>query len=177
MQVTLQPSLVISSLHAPIIRLQVQTTIPFIMQQTLHMPLAIIVQRFCIIVHAAGSSQMQVIFIPPVHFSTFMVHRGTMTMFGAIGMLGEDVGMPMFIPVIVARSIIIALVMIQAPEGVVKSVTDRFPHTCRPVFTLDAPEISTETSNSITEQLLFKKPRLGFIQNHDQVDDFSDVEI
>jgi hypothetical protein len=83
-QVTLQPSLVISTLHAPIVMLQVQTTIPFIMQHMLHMPPAIIVQRFCIIVQAVGSSQTQVIFMPPAHFSTFIVQRGTITMFGAI---------------------------------------------------------------------------------------------
>jgi hypothetical protein len=118
-QVTQQPSFVISTLHAPIVKLQVQTTIPFIMQHMLHIPPAIMVQRFCIIVQAVGSSQVQVIFIPPVHFSTFMVQRGTMTMFGAIGVPGEFTGMPVFIPVIPARSIIIAVVMFPSPEGLV----------------------------------------------------------
>jgi hypothetical protein len=115
-QVTQQPSLVISTLHAPIVRLQVQTTMPFIMQQTLHMPPAIMVQRFCIMVQAVGSSQVQVIFIPPVHFSTFMVQRGTMTMLGVIGVPGVVPGMAVFIPVMVARSIIMVVVMLRSPE-------------------------------------------------------------
>lgn len=115
-QVTQHPSFVISTLQAPIVRLQVQTTIPFIMQQQETIPPAIIVQRFCIMVQAVGSSQTQVIFIPPAHFSTFIVQRGTMTMFGVIGV---PVAVPVMPVVIPARSIIIAVVMIQAPEGVV----------------------------------------------------------
>ena len=118
-QVTQQPSLVISTLHAPIVRLQVHTIMPFIMQHTLHMPPAIMVHRFCIMVQAAASSHVQVIFIPPAHFSTFMVQRGTITMFGAI--VGIPVPMPIGIappmPVIAVRSIIIAVVMIASPEG------------------------------------------------------------
>ena len=86
-QVMQQPSLVISILHEPMVRLHTHTHMPFIVQHRLHMPPAIIAQRFCIMVQAAGSSQVQVIFIPPWHFSTFMVQRGTMTMFGvAVGM-------------------------------------------------------------------------------------------
>ena len=111
-QVTQQPSLVISTLHAPMVRLQQHTVMPFIMQQTLHMPPAIMVQRFCIIVQAVGSSQAQVIFIPPAHFSIFIVQRGTMSMFGIVA--GMPIGIPMPvgigivppIPVIAARSII-----------------------------------------------------------------------
>ena len=41
------------------------------------MPPASMVQRFCIMLHAILSSQVQVIFMPPVHFSIFMVQRGT----------------------------------------------------------------------------------------------------
>ena len=113
-QVTQQPSLVISHLQAPIVRLQQQTIIPFIMQQTEHIPPAIMVQRFCIMVQAVGSSHEQVIFIPPVHFSTFMVQRGTITMLGMVGVVGVPIGIPVPIPVIpiAARSIIIAVVMI-----------------------------------------------------------------
>jgi hypothetical protein len=84
-QVRQHPSAVISHLHIAIVRLQQQTVMPFIVQQTLHIPPAIIAQRFCIIVQAAGSSHLQVTFIPPAHFSTFIAHRGTITMFGAIG--------------------------------------------------------------------------------------------
>jgi hypothetical protein len=40
------PFAVISHLHMPIIRLQQQTIMPFIMQQQLHMPPIIVVHRF-----------------------------------------------------------------------------------------------------------------------------------
>ena len=116
-QVTQQPSLVISTLQAPMVMLQVQTIIPFIMQQTLHIPPAIIVHKFCIIVQAAASSQMQVIFIPPAHFSTFMVQRGTMTIFGVMVGMPEPIGIVLPMPVIAVRSIIIAVVIILTPAG------------------------------------------------------------
>jgi hypothetical protein len=45
-QVMQTPSAVASNLHIPIVRLQQQTIIPFIMQQQLHKPPAIMVQRF-----------------------------------------------------------------------------------------------------------------------------------
>jgi hypothetical protein len=112
-QVTQQPSLVISHLHMPIIMLQQHTIMPFIMQQQLTMPPAIMEQRFCIMAQAAGSVHVQVIFIPPAHFSILKVQRGTITMFGAIGAEGPVIpevpipGIPM-----VGRSIIIAPVMI-----------------------------------------------------------------
>src|SRR6266581_1106298 len=82
-----QPSLVISHLHMPMVMLHVQTIMPFMVQQKVHMPPAIMVQRFCIMAQAVGSSHLQVTFMPPVHFSIFMVQRGTMTMFGAIGVV------------------------------------------------------------------------------------------
>jgi hypothetical protein len=116
--VTMQPSLVISHLHMPIVRLQQHTIIPFIMQQQLTIPPAIIEQRFCIIAQAEGSDVLQVICIPPGHFSTFMVQRGTITMLGAIdGVIPGIIdpltpipGMP-----VVGRSIIIVPVIIISP--------------------------------------------------------------
>src|SRR5262249_33136465 len=60
-----QPSLVISHLHMPIIRLQLHTIMPFIMQVHEHMLPASIVNRFCIMARATASSHVQVIFIPP----------------------------------------------------------------------------------------------------------------
>ncbi len=45
-QVTLTPLSVISHLHMPIVRLQQQTTMPFIIRQQLHMPPWNMVQRF-----------------------------------------------------------------------------------------------------------------------------------
>jgi hypothetical protein len=75
-QVMQQPFSIISHLHMPIIRLQQQTIIPFIIMQQVHMPPAIMVQRFCIMVHDTLSSHVQVIFMPPSHFSILMVQRG-----------------------------------------------------------------------------------------------------
>ena len=55
-----------------------QTVMPLSMQQQ-HMPPASMVQRFCIMLHAILSSQTQVIFMPPWHFSNLSVQRGTIT--------------------------------------------------------------------------------------------------
>jgi hypothetical protein len=112
-----QPSLVMSHLHMPMVRLQQQTIMPFIMQQSEHMPPWSIMHRFCIMLQAIGSSQEQVIFMPPLHFSIFMVQRGTMSMLGIIGAavppIGEDVmpGMPMLGIPMPVRSIIIVFVI------------------------------------------------------------------
>ncbi len=116
-QVMTQPSAVISHLHMPIVRLQQQTIMPFIMTQQLHMPPASMVQRFCIMLHAILSVQVQVTFMPPWHFSNFMVQRGTIIMFIPAGM---PVGIPVvpmpvlpIMPVIMAaRSIIIVPVIV-----------------------------------------------------------------
>ena len=79
------------------------------------MPPASIVHRFCTMLHAILSSQLHVIFMPPVHFSTLKVQRGTMSQLlltGIVG-VGEVIpGMPMPgvpMPGIPMRSIIIAL--------------------------------------------------------------------
>jgi hypothetical protein len=119
--VIMQPSFVISILHRPMVRLQVQTIMPFIMQHMVHMPPAIMVQRFCIMAHAVGSVQIQVIFMPPAHFSSFIVQRGTMTMLGAIGVAGVPIGvvpmpMPGMPPIVIGRSIIIVLVITNPPD-------------------------------------------------------------
>jgi hypothetical protein len=111
-QVITHPSLVISQRHMPMVRLQQQTIIPFITQQQLTIPPASIWQRFCIIPQAAGSSQVQVIFIPLLIFSILMVQRGTIIQFGAAGIPVGDV-IPLAIPGIImpVRSIIIAVVI------------------------------------------------------------------
>jgi hypothetical protein len=117
-QVTQHPSLVISHLHMPIVMLQQHTIIPFIMQQQETIPPAIIAHRFCIIAHAAGSVQTHVIFIPSLVFSTIILHRGTITMFGAIAPDDAGIALPP-IPIpgipVVGRSIIIVPVMIFTP--------------------------------------------------------------
>jgi hypothetical protein len=112
-QVMQTPSAVASNLHIPIVRLQQQTSIPFIMQQQLHKPPAIMVQRFWSMPAETLSSQAHTIFIPPGHLETVIVQRGTIIMFAPVGAgaelpiipPGPDIGMPgMAIP---DRSIII----------------------------------------------------------------------
>jgi hypothetical protein len=76
-QVSVHPSSVASHCHMPMVRLQQDTIMPFIMQQQVHNEFGIIMQRFCIIPQATSSSHTQVIFIPPGHFSKRMVQRGT----------------------------------------------------------------------------------------------------
>jgi hypothetical protein len=76
-QVMQMPLSVISHLHMPMVRLQQQTIMPFMVIEQLHMPPCSIVQRFCIMLHAIWSSHEQVIFMPPWHFSNFIVQRGT----------------------------------------------------------------------------------------------------
>jgi hypothetical protein len=80
----------------PIVRLQQQTIMPFIIMQQLHMPPASILHRFCTMPQAILSSQEQVIFIPPVHFSILRVQRGTMSQFMTPGMavVGPAIGAP-----------------------------------------------------------------------------------
>jgi hypothetical protein len=85
-QVMHTPSLVMSHLHMPMVRLQQKTTMPFIMQQQLHMPPASMVHRFCTMLQATLSSQEQVIFMPPEHFSTLNVQRGTIIQLLPTGM-------------------------------------------------------------------------------------------
>jgi hypothetical protein len=119
-QVTTQPSLVISVLHMPIIRLQLQQTMPFIMAQHEHMPPASMVHRFCIMALATASSHEQVIFMPPDIRSTVILQRGTIIMLGAMAavpMAGipDMLGMPMPGIPIPVRSIIIVLVMFPTP--------------------------------------------------------------
>jgi hypothetical protein len=78
MQVMQQPSLVISHSQLHMTMLHWQTTMPFIMQQQLHMLPASILHMFCKVAAATSSSQVQVILNPSLHFSIFMVQRGTM---------------------------------------------------------------------------------------------------
>jgi hypothetical protein len=85
-QVMQTPSLVGSHLHMPMVRLQQHIIIPFIIMQQLHMPPAIMEQRFCSIVADIASSHLHVIFMPPAHFSILILHRGTIIQCGAAGM-------------------------------------------------------------------------------------------
>jgi hypothetical protein len=94
-QVMQTPSFVGSHLHMPIARLQQHIIIPFMIMQQLHMPPAIIEHRFCNIVADMASSHLQVIFMPPAHFSILILQRGTIIHCGAAGMpAGEPIGPP-----------------------------------------------------------------------------------
>src|SRR5262245_3994126 len=128
-QVTVQPSLVISHLHMHMVKLQQQTIMPFIMQHMPHMPPCSIWQRFCIMAQAVWSLVEQVTFIPPWHFSTLIVQRGTITMLGAIAGAPPVIGVePMPGMVIAFRSIITAVVMLVTPCTVLRgSSTGRPP--------------------------------------------------
>ena len=113
-QVMQTPLSVISHLHMPIVRLQQQTIMPFIIMQQLHMPPASIVQRFCIMLQPILSSQQQVIFMPPGHFSNFIVQRGIIIMFMPPGIPTPVPGLlvpiaPM--PVMAERSIIVVIMV------------------------------------------------------------------
>jgi len=89
---------------------------PFIMQHMLIMPPAIILHMFCMVAADISSSHLQVSFIPPWHFSIFMVQRGTihMPMPGIIAGIPDIwlIGIPPDIPIapiIEGRSSIIIL--------------------------------------------------------------------
>jgi len=112
MQVTQTPSVVISHMHMPMVRLQQQTMAPFIMQQRLHFELAIIEQRFCSMLQAILSSHEQVIFIPPVHFSSFILQRGIIIPVIAGLMVGIVVPIP---DIIVVAGFMVAVVMADTP--------------------------------------------------------------
>jgi hypothetical protein len=107
-QVMQTPMSVISHLHMPIIILQQQTIMPFIIMQQLHMPPAIIVQRFWSIPADILSSQTQLIFMPPVHFSNVILHRGTIIMLGVEGVAAAGPVIPMPGIPITFRSVIMA---------------------------------------------------------------------
>ena len=96
-QVMQQPLGIISHLHTPMVKLQQQTIMPFIMQQSEHMPPWSIMQRFCIMLQAMGSSQEQVIFMPPLQCSILKVHRGTIIKLARAGIavVVPIVGVPM----------------------------------------------------------------------------------
>jgi hypothetical protein len=116
-QVIVQPLAVMSHLHMPIVRLQQQTTMPFISMQQLHMPPASIEHRFCTISVATLSSQVQATFMPPWTFSIFMVQRGTIIMLGImVGAMPPTGDIPMPIPGIPmpARSIMVLIILISS---------------------------------------------------------------
>jgi hypothetical protein len=109
--------LVISHLHMAIVMLQQQAIIPFIMQQHEHRPPAIIVHRFWSMPAETLSSHTHMIFMPPSHFSNFMVQRGTIIMFipaGAEACVPIMPPVPVIMPGMpIPRSIIIGVVILR----------------------------------------------------------------
>jgi hypothetical protein len=116
-QVTQTPSCVIAQVQLHMAIEHWQTTMPFFMHTQLHMPSQSILHRFCKVAQAISSSQAQVIFMPPLHFSIFIVQRGTMHRFAALGMAPlAGIDMPGMGPIdIPGRSIVICANIIQAP--------------------------------------------------------------
>jgi len=91
------------------------------------MPPAIMVQRFCIIVAVILSSQQQVIFIPPLHFSIVILQRGTIIHCGAAGIVPVPLIAPKpMVPIPIpgmpmpARSIIMVLIIAFSPHMVTR---------------------------------------------------------
>jgi hypothetical protein len=133
MQVMQQPSLVISHSQLHMTMLHWQTTMPFIMQQQLHMPSHIMRHMFCNMAQAIWSSHLQWILMPLGHFSIFIVQQGTMQapMPVGTGMLEVDIGVPMLpIAPIIPRSIIIMLdivsvLLVAAPAAILASSLTR----------------------------------------------------
>jgi hypothetical protein len=127
-QVTQTPCSVISHLHIAIVRLQQQTNIPFIIVHRLHRPPAVMVQRFWSMPAEVASSLEHVTFTPPLHFSTFIVQRGTIIMFIPAGIVPvpPSIGVPMVVAPIAGMAIparsISLLVMSIAPGCRVKSL-------------------------------------------------------
>jgi hypothetical protein len=149
-QVMQTPLSVISHLQMAIVMLQQQAIIPFMMQQQEHIPPAIMVQRFWIIAAEAGSSLVQVIFIPPAHFSILMVQRGTIIMFEPVGMAEGDPIAPVPVPpmpIIVARSIITVLLMVIPPDPRVSVL--EFPHSVKGPIIGPLPEIARFLSRNM----------------------------
>jgi hypothetical protein len=112
-QVMQTPSLVHSHLQMPQARFNVQQGTPFIVQQQLHMPPASILHKFCRVPQATSSSHLQWSFMPPWHFSTLRVQRGTTHQLAAGAAMGADwppmLGLPIPGKPRLARSINMAL--------------------------------------------------------------------
>ncbi|HEY1785525.1 MAG TPA: hypothetical protein VGG30_08255 [Pirellulales bacterium] len=99
------------------------------MHEQLHIPPAIILHRFCSVAALISSSQVQVSFMPPAHFSNFMVQRGTIIIEGVEGAID---GMPPWgiepmVPIepIIERSNIIVLDILNFSLNIWSAGVDR----------------------------------------------------
>lgn len=106
------PSGVYSHLQKPQQKLHWQTVMPLNMQQTLHKPPASILHKFCRVPQATGSSQVQLILQPSLHFSTVRVQRGSTHQLAVVGLgVEKPCGKPLPEKPIALRSIKVALVI------------------------------------------------------------------
>src|ERR1700722_322563 len=147
---------VISILHMPIMpMLQQQQHIPFIIMQHEHIPPAIMLHKFCIIMAEVLSSQVQIIFIPPAHFSIFIMHWGTMPdMLGEPPIIGPAIGIPIMpppipaVPIPIIRSLVIMFMAIS------------FQLIRRPIPAEVLCNCSHDASNAVTKNTIASLPLL-----------------
>ena len=133
-QVIIMPFLVISILHMPIIMLQVIIIMPFIIIEQLTMPPQSILAMFCIMLTAIMSSLMHIIFIPPSHFSIFMVQLGIIIMFMLeAGIMLLMPGIIVCIPIPGRSMVIIFFIIILRFTAGLNEETKRTAHFRRPM--------------------------------------------
>lgn len=109
-QVTHTPSAVLVHSHLHMTMLQLHIIMPFIMQQQLHMLSQSMLHMFWSVPHITSSSQTQVIFMPPAHFSIFILQRVTIAMPdmpGIIDIWPMGIWPGMELPIVLAGFIII----------------------------------------------------------------------
>jgi hypothetical protein len=117
---------------------------PFIIMQQEHIPPAIMLHRFCIIMAEVLSWHVQVIFIPPGHFSIFIMHWGTIPdMLGEEPIMGAVIGIPIImgipimpVPIVVApipiiRSLVIMFMAISFQTQLALQPLNIFDHPHR----------------------------------------------
>jgi hypothetical protein len=81
-QVKQTPFLTAVHSHSHMHRSHWQTTLPFEVQQKLILPPDRTLHDSCNVAALCSSLQMQMNFIPPLHFSTFIVQQGTLLLAG-----------------------------------------------------------------------------------------------
>lgn len=113
--------------------------------------------------HAIGSSQAQLTFMPPLHFSNFMVQRGTIIMFMPVGIVPVEPIAPVLIPVvpiadIPVRSTIIPLFMVSLSPC-------EFPENFRPVSARPRPSDSTKPPPPTSTLKLTKIVKWSYFTN------------
>jgi hypothetical protein len=102
---------------------------PFIMQQQLHMLPAIILHIFCKVAAVISSSHVQVILKPPLHFSNFIVQRGTMHICMAPG-IADGIAPAGIAPPIGLIRLLSIIIMLVIPK-LLRGVPERLPRMFR----------------------------------------------